>query len=102
MINLIELEKKIDEALGKETPKSLRKWIMEKRKQENGTITIGDNTYTPKKRTHVTAKKFVLEQCKHLRKFYGTDKEFKDHLMSGEVKMPIPDVIEMIVKFHNQ
>ena len=39
-----------------------------------------------------TLKKFMKEY-KHLQKFYKTKKEFKQHLLSGEVKISISDMI---------
>ncbi len=36
---------------------------------------------------------FLLNKYAHLRTAYGTEKEFTDHLLSGEVTMTIPDVI---------
>ena len=42
-------------------------------------------------------KKFMNEY-KHLQQFYKTKKEFKQHLLSGEVKISIPDMI----KFKNK
>jgi len=44
-----------------------------------------------------TLKKFMNEY-KHLRKFYRTKKEFKQHLLSGEVKISVPDMINFINK----
>ena len=42
-------------------------------------------------------KKFMKEY-KHLQKFYKTKKEFKQDLLSGEVKISIPDMISFIDK----
>jgi hypothetical protein len=42
-----------------------------------------------------TLKKFMKEY-KHLQQFYRTKKEFKEHLLSGEVKISIPDMIKFI------
>ena len=42
-------------------------------------------------------KKFMNEY-KHLQKFYKTKKEFKQHLLSGEVKISIPDMINFLNK----
>ena len=39
-----------------------------------------------------TLKKFMNEY-KHLQQFYKTKKEFKQHLLSGEVTISIPDMI---------
>jgi hypothetical protein len=39
-----------------------------------------------------TLQKF-MESYKHLGKFYKTKKEFKQHILSGEVKISIPDMI---------
>jgi hypothetical protein len=39
-----------------------------------------------------TLKKFMKEY-RHLQQFYKTRKEFKQHLLSGEVKISIPDMI---------
>ena len=39
-----------------------------------------------------TLKKFMNEY-KHLQQFYKTKKEFKQHLLSGEVAISIPDMI---------
>lgn len=44
-------------------------------------------------------RQFILENVKHLRKFYKTQKEFKEHLFSGEVTMPIPYVVNLL-KFY--
>lgn len=41
-----------------------------------------------------TVKDFMKE-FKHLRKFYKTKKEFEKHLLSGEVKISISDMIEL-------
>jgi hypothetical protein len=38
----------------------------------------------------------VLRELKHLRKFYASHREFKAHVLSGEVKMSIPDVVKMM------
>ena len=35
MLDLKVVEKKLDEALAKETPESLKNWLMEKRKKNN-------------------------------------------------------------------
>jgi hypothetical protein len=42
-----------------------------------------------------TLKKFMNEY-KHLQKFYRTKKEFKEHLLSGEVKISIIDMIKFV------
>jgi hypothetical protein len=42
-----------------------------------------------------TLKKF-MKKYKHLQQFYRTKKEFKEHLLSGEVKISIPDMIKFI------
>jgi len=42
--------------------------------------------------------KMLMKEYKHLRKFYKTKKEFKQHLLSGEVKISIPDMIKFINK----
>jgi hypothetical protein len=42
-----------------------------------------------------TLKKF-MESYKHLGKFYKTKKEFKQHILSGEVKITIPDMIKFV------
>ena len=42
-------------------------------------------------------KKFINEY-KHLQQFYKTKKEFKQHLLSGEVKISIPDMINFLNK----
>jgi len=39
-------------------------------------------------------KKFMNEY-KHLQQFYKTKKEFKQHLLSGEVKISIPNMINL-------
>lgn len=44
-----------------------------------------------------TLKKFMNEY-KHLQQFYKTKKEFKQHLLSGEVKISIPDMINFLNK----
>jgi hypothetical protein len=44
-----------------------------------------------------TLKNFMKEY-KHLQKFYKTKKEFKQDLLSGEVKISIPDMIKFIDK----
>jgi hypothetical protein len=44
-----------------------------------------------------TLKKFINDY-KHLQQFYKTKKEFKQHLLSGEVKISIPDMINFINK----
>jgi len=44
-----------------------------------------------------TVKDFMKE-FKHLGKFYKTKKEFKEHLLSGEVTINIPDMIKLINK----
>ncbi len=42
-------------------------------------------------------KKF-MKDYKHLQQFYKTEEEFKQHLLSGEVKISIPDMINFITK----
>ena len=42
-------------------------------------------------------KKFMKEY-KHLRKFYKNKKQFKQHLLSGEVKISILDMITFLNK----
>jgi hypothetical protein len=37
--------------------------------------------------------KNFMNKYKHLQQFYKTKKEFKQHLLSGEVKITIPDMI---------
>lgn len=37
---------------------------------------------------------FLFERLTHYRQFYSTEAEFIQHLMSGEVKIPIPDLIQ--------
>ena len=44
-----------------------------------------------------TLKKF-MNDYKHLQKFYRTKKEFKQHLLSGEVTISIPDMINFLNK----
>ena len=44
-----------------------------------------------------TLKKFMNEY-KHLQQFYKTKKEFKQHLLLGEVKISIPDMINFLNK----
>jgi len=44
---------------------------------------------------------FLLNRFKHLRQFYKTEKQFTDHLLSGEVTMTIPDVIQAYEEYHN-
>ena len=44
-----------------------------------------------------TLKKFMNEY-KHLQQFYKTKKEFKQHLLSCEVKISIPDMINFLNK----
>lgn len=44
-----------------------------------------------------TLKKFMKEY-KHLQQYYKTKKEFKQDLLSGEVKISIPDMIKFIDK----
>jgi len=39
-----------------------------------------------------------MKEFKHLGKFYKTKKEFKEHLLSGEVTISIPNMIEIINK----
>lgn len=36
---------------------------------------------------------FLFEKLSHLNQFYNTEEEFIKHLMSGEVKISIPDLI---------
>lgn len=42
--------------------------------------------------------KDFMKEFKHLEKFYKSKKEFKKHLLSGEVKISIPDMVELINK----
>ena len=53
----------------------------------------GFNNLKKNKIMEQTLKKFMNEY-KHLQQFYKTKKEFKQHLLSGEVKISIPDMIE--------
>jgi len=39
--------------------------------------------------------KMFMNEYKHLQQFYKTKKEFKQHLLSGEVKISIPDMINL-------
>jgi len=38
---------------------------------------------------------FLFEKLSHLSSVYNTEAEFIQHLMSGEVKMEIPDIIRL-------
>jgi deoxyadenosine/deoxycytidine kinase len=38
----------------------------------------------------------LLEKFNHLRRFYTTDREMTDHLLSGEVTISIKDMFEML------
>ena len=42
-----------------------------------------------------TLKKFMKEY-KHLQQFYKAKKEFKQHLLSGEIAISIPDMLDFI------
>lgn len=42
---------------------------------------------------------FLLEKLAHLNQFYKTEAEFTTHLMSGEVKISVPDLIEFQQKY---
>lgn len=39
---------------------------------------------------------FLFEKLSHLRQFYGTEQEFITHLLSGEVTVPIPDLLNYV------
>jgi hypothetical protein len=37
---------------------------------------------------------FLLQKYSHLQQYYKTEEEFKQHLLSGEVTMPMLDAIK--------
>jgi hypothetical protein len=39
-----------------------------------------------------------MNKYKHLQQFYKTKKEFKQHLLSGEVKISVTDMINFLNK----
>lgn len=45
---------------------------------------------------------FLFERLTHLKQFYHTEDEFIKHLMSGEVKVSIPDLIKFQSEYENQ
>src|SRR5258707_576746 len=51
--------------------------------------------------TAIPFEDFLFFKMKHLETFYGTQDEFKTHLLSGEVTMPIKWLLEMVDEFHN-
>ncbi len=48
---------------------------------------------------NTTITSFVFNFFKHYLQFYGSEKEFTDHFLSGEVKVEVPDVIKMMEKW---
>lgn len=46
-----------------------------------------------KQSIHIMFTSFLFEKLTHLKQFYSTEDEFIKHLMSGEVKISIPDLI---------
>jgi hypothetical protein len=64
-------------------------------------------SFRPKlEKTNKVSKKDILKKFmndyKHLQQFYGTKKEFKKHLLSGEVTINIPDMLDFINSFKNK
>jgi len=45
---------------------------------------------------------FLFERLTHYRQFYSTEAEFIQHLMSGEVKISIPDLIKFQSEYENK
>jgi hypothetical protein len=45
---------------------------------------------------------FLFQKLSHLNQFYGTETEFINHLMSGEVKVSIPDLINFQQEYEKQ
>lgn len=43
---------------------------------------------------------FLFKKLSHLQQFYGSEKEFADHLLSGEVTVPIPDLIKYVEEYN--
>lgn len=46
----------------------------------------------------IEIKKKLSDSFMHLRKFYKSKKDYEKHLFSGEVMMPIKDVVELLSK----
>jgi len=47
-----------------------------------------------KQSIHIMFTSFLFEKLTHLKQFYSSEDEFIKHLMSGEVKVSIPDLIK--------
>ncbi len=45
---------------------------------------------------------FLFGKLSHLKQFYKSEEEFTAHLKSGEVTIPIPDVIKYMEEFNEQ
>lgn len=45
---------------------------------------------------------FLFERLTHLKQFYSTEDEFIKHLMSGEVKISIPDLIKFQSEYESK
>jgi len=45
---------------------------------------------------------FLFNKLSHLRQFYSTETEFTQHLLSGEVKVSIPDLITFQEEYEKQ
>lgn len=45
---------------------------------------------------------FLFNKLSHLKQFYGTETEFVHHLMSGEITIPIPDLINYQGEYENK
>jgi hypothetical protein len=55
-----------------------------------------------KKSTDIMFTSFLFERLSHLNQFYKTEEEFVQHLMSGDVKISIPDLIKMQSEYEQQ
>jgi hypothetical protein len=49
-----------------------------------------------KQSRYVMNTELILNYFKHLSSCYSSEKEFIDHMLSGEVKVSIPDIIRMM------
>jgi hypothetical protein len=42
----------------------------------------------------------IIGHFSHLRKYYSSDKEMRDHFMSGEVTISVRDMVRIVSKHH--
>lgn len=55
-----------------------------------------------KQSRHIMFTSFLFEKLSHLKQFYSSENEFTQHLLSGEVKITIPDLIKFQEEYESR